>query len=81
MSERRKSPRVRALKGGKIAFNQHRSIIDCVVRNLTRDGAMLKVPSTVGIPERFEFRFEADGGYRPCHVVWRRPDMLGIAFD
>jgi len=79
--ERRKNPRTRALKGGKIAFNQHRSVIDCVVRNITSAGAQLKVPSTVGIPEQFEFRLDAEGGFRPCHVVWRRPDTLGIAFD
>ncbi len=80
MVERRKTPRSRALKGAKIAFNQHRSVIDCVVRNLTNVGAMLKVPSTVGIPERFDFRFDHEREYRPARVIWRRDDCLGVAF-
>jgi hypothetical protein len=80
MVERRKIPRARALKGAKIAFNQHRSVIDCVVRNLTDVGAMLKVPSTVGIPERFDFRFDHERSYRPARVIWRREDTLGVEF-
>lgn len=80
MVERRKIPRARALKGAKIAFNQHRSVIDCVVRNLTDVGAMLKVPNTVGIPERFDFRFDNERKYRPARVIWRREDTLGVEF-
>lgn len=80
MTERRKGARPRALKGGKIAFNQHNSVIDCVVRNLTEDGAMLKVPSTAGIPQRFYFRLDSEQAFRPCQVIWRRPDTLGITF-
>ena len=80
MAERRKIPRARALKGAKIAFNQRRSVIDCVVRNLTDVGAMLKVPSTAGIPERFDFRFEHERSYRPARVIWRREDALGVEF-
>lgn len=80
MAERRKAPRARALKGAKIAFNEHRSVIDCVVRNLTAVGAMLQVPSTVGIPEQFDFRFEHERDYRRARVIWRREDSLGIEF-
>lgn len=80
MAERRKIPRGRSLKGAKIAFNEHRSVIDCVVRNLTAMGAMLQVPSTVGIPEQFDFRFEHESDYRRARVIWRREDALGVEF-
>lgn len=80
MNERRTSPRGRALKGAKIAFNQKASVMDCIVRNLTDKGALLKVPSTVGIPERFDIKLDTERAYRPCKVVWRRDDSLGIEF-
>ena len=80
MSERRKIPRGRSLQGAKIAFNEHRSVIDCVVRNLTVMGALLKVPSTVGIPEQFDFKFDHERDYRRARVIWRREDSLGVEF-
>jgi hypothetical protein len=80
VTERRQSPRGRALKGAKIAFNQKSSVMDCTVRNLTEKGALLKFASTVGIPERFDIMLDTERAYRPCKVVWRRDDSLGIEF-
>jgi hypothetical protein len=80
VTEQRKSPRQRTLKGGVIAFNNRFSTMDCVVRNLTPDGAMLKVVSTVGIPERFELKLEHEN-FRWCRVKWRTDNALGVAFE
>jgi hypothetical protein len=54
--------------------------MDCTVRNLTKAGALLKVASTVGIPDHFELKLEHEN-FRPCHVVWRRDDAMGIEFE
>jgi len=80
MAERRDSPRQRTLKSGTIVFNRRFSSMDCTVRNLTTKGAMLKVGSTVGIPDHFELKLEHED-YRPCRVAWRREDALGIEFE
>ena len=80
MTEKRKAPRQRTLKGGVIAFHNRFSTIDCVVRNLTHTGAMLKVASTVGIPDRFELKLEHED-FRWCQVKWRRDDTIGVAFE
>ena len=80
MAEKRKAARQRTLKGGVIAFNNRFSTMDCVVRNLTPTGAMLKVGSTVGIPDRFELKLESED-FRWCRVKWRREATIGIAFD
>jgi hypothetical protein len=80
MSEQRHSSRQRTLKGASIAFNNRSSTIDCVVRNLSPGGAILKVASTVGIPDRFELKLENDN-FRWCRVKWRRDDTMGIAFE
>ena len=52
MEERRRHQRTRSLKGASIAFNNQSSAIDCVVKNLSDDGACLEVESSVGVPER-----------------------------
>jgi hypothetical protein len=51
MEERRKKPRHRSLKAGKIVFNRQRSVVDCTIRNLSDDGACLVVASPVGLPD------------------------------
>lgn len=52
---------------------------DCAVRNLSAIGAKLVVPSTAGIPDRFELFFE-DGARKTCIVRWRKLGDLGIEF-
>jgi len=51
--ERRAEPRLRTLKAGKIAFNNHFSLYDCVVRNMTKHGACIEVANTLGVPPVF----------------------------
>jgi hypothetical protein len=80
MAEKRKSPRLRTFKGGVIAFNNRFSTMDCMVRNLTPVGAMLKVGSSVGIPDRFELKLE-HADFRWCRVKWRREETIGIVFE
>jgi hypothetical protein len=74
--ERRQSPRSPALKGAQIIFNNRRSVIECTVRNLSHHGALLVVPSLIGIPAEFELRL--DGKARLARVVWRGIGKLGI---
>lgn len=79
MSEKRREPRARALKGGKIIFDGS-SIIDCTIRNRSEHGAQLKVPSLGGIPDQFELHEIATGVRRKVIVIWRRIGLLGVKF-
>lgn len=56
MNEHRASRRQRVLKSGKIIYANGSIVIDCTIRNISETGAQLKVPTTVAIPDRFEFR-------------------------
>ena len=78
--ERRRQPRARTLKSARILFNQHHSVIDCTVRNLSAEGACLNVASAIGIPERFDVIFDADHSIRPCRMVWHKEKQLGVEF-
>jgi hypothetical protein len=78
--ERRRAMRARTLKSARILFNQHHSVIDCTVRNLSPGGACLNVASAIGIPERFDVMFDADHSIRPCRMVWHKEKQLGVEF-
>jgi hypothetical protein len=53
MSDRRAKQRQRIFKSAKIANNRG-GVIACAVRDISKDGACLKVASPLGIPEEFE---------------------------
>ncbi len=78
--ERRREPRLRTLKAARILFNQHHSVLDCTVRNLSESGACLSVPSTIGVPQQFDVIFETDHSVRACRMVWHKERQLGVQF-
>jgi hypothetical protein len=79
VGETRSAQRQRVLKGGRIVFNNGRSTIDCTVRNMSTEGAKLAVVSVVGIPQTFSLVIWSEAP-RPCRVVWRGADALGVDF-
>jgi len=81
MGERRASPRQRRLNGAKIVFNNNSSVIDCIVRDLSPQGARLLVASPVGIPDRFDLRIDRNGACHPSKVTWRANDQMGVSFS
>ena len=81
LSEKRLDRRMRVLKSARIVFNGGYSVFDCRVRNISTGGAMLEMPSLVGIPTHFEIALDSSGTRRPCTVVWRTNTLMGVAFD
>jgi hypothetical protein len=79
--ERRVSPRQRCLNGAKIVFNNNSSVIDCVVRDLSPQGARLLVASPVGIPDRFDLRIDRSGACHPSKITWRANSQIGVRFS
>ena len=80
-SDSRREPRHRAFRGAHIIFNHGNSVFDCRVRNLSTRGAMLEMPSLLGIPLHFDFAVETVHKHRPCTVMWRTNTLMGVAFD
>jgi hypothetical protein len=79
--EKRKEPRTRTLKKAKIVFNNGRSVIDCIVRNLSAHGALLVVHSLLGVPDTFELHIESDGSRRVAHTKWKREGKIGVELE
>jgi hypothetical protein len=80
MLERRAVPRQRTYKGARISFAGDRSVINCIVRNVSSTGAALEVDSPVGVPDTFNLVFVGGEPYRMCQVMWRRGRRIGVKF-
>jgi two-component system chemotaxis response regulator CheY len=79
MSNKRAKPRQRVLKPAKIGINRG-GVIDCTVRDISEQGACLKVASAVGIPEFFELILD-EKTRQPCRVKWRKETQIGVEFE
>lgn len=79
MEERRRYPRMRVLKSGKIVVSDKAPPIPCTVRNISAGGACLQMDNHYGIPDAFDVVI--DGKQHPCHVAWRTSLRMGVAFD
>ena len=79
MSERRRKPRSRVLKGAKIVLGGT-SLFDCVVRNLTNSGARVQISNAMDLPEVVAITFDGGRTCRPCRVAWRRLNETGVQF-
>jgi hypothetical protein len=76
---RRRERRNRTLKSGQIVFNGGFSSVACTVRNLSSGGALLELPSVVGVPR--EFQLKMDGSpLRACEIRWRDERHIGVKF-
>jgi hypothetical protein len=79
--ERRVRKRTRVLRCAKIIVPRRSPVISCTVQNITGGGACLKLANTFGVPETFDLTFEHGRTRRPCRVVWRTSDKLGVMFE
>ena len=80
-ADRRDVGRTKVLRNAKIIAPRRASVIHCTVQNITSGGACLKVANTYGMPDTFELTFEHGRTRRPCRVMWRTNDELGVAFE
>jgi PilZ domain len=80
MEERRKEPRLRAFLGGVIAFNQRKSTMDCVIRNMSPAGVRVVLDNTATLPDKFDLTIESKQRSFRARMVWRDKDVAGLAF-
>ncbi|MCP3461768.1 MULTISPECIES: diguanylate cyclase [unclassified Bradyrhizobium] len=68
----------RTFLAGKIIFNFGQSSLDCVVRRMSEEGAMLQLDTGLGVPDQFQLKL-ADDELLACRVVWRSDREIGVA--
>src|SRR5712675_965592 len=80
MSERRNATRQKSFLRGCIHFNHRRTVIDCLVRDISDTGARLIFSDSVSVPDVVDLFIPQKEQTLRAHVQWRRGDELGVAF-
>jgi hypothetical protein len=80
MQDRRTTTRTRTYFGGQIAFNRRMSVMDCLVRNISAEGAKLVFSETSTVPQEFDLSVHKNERTYRAKVIWRRADEVGVAF-
>jgi hypothetical protein len=81
MRERRSSTRQKSFLQGRLFFNNRRSSVDCLVRDVSETGARLVFSSAVTIPDVVELYLSNRDSARRARVQWRRGDEVGVDFE
>ena len=78
--ERRTSTRHKSFLQGRIFFNNRRSAIDCLIRDISAGGAKLIFSQTASIPDVVELYIPQKDQTLRTHVIWRSGEEAGVAF-
>lgn len=79
LDNKRKDPRQRRLKEGRIIFNDRRSVMSCIVRDASPNGARVTIGEPYLVP--YEFGFSVPGApERQARKVWIRQNEMGLQF-
>jgi hypothetical protein len=76
--QRRRETRTGVIKRAKIVFG--RSVIDCVVLNVSTSGARVRTDVVVPVPEQVILRFSGGSAF-VAQVQWALGTELGFKFD
>jgi hypothetical protein len=79
--EQRSAPRQRSFLQGRVFFNSRRSSIDCIIRDLSDDGARLKFATTPTIPEVFELYVPNKDESYQARIIWHDGSDMGVTLS
>jgi hypothetical protein len=80
MKERRHSARKRSFLQGRVYYNHRRASIDCLVRDISEEGAKLVFGEPVGIPDVIELYLPGKEELHRVVVQWRKGTEIGVDF-
>lgn len=80
MSERRNSARQKSFLQGRIYFNNGRSAVDCLIRDLSAEGAKLIFSETGSVPGHVDLHIPQKDQTLRARVQWRSECEIGVAF-
>ena len=79
MQDRRANARDKVLFGARAEIDA-RSSMNCVVRNLSENGACVEVEGHARVPEEINLTIPRKGRSYLARVIWRQANRLGLAF-
>ena len=81
MLDRRESPRDKVIYGGVAEIGEDGSTRDCVVRNISEQGAKIEFGSPMRFPkEQISLTIARKGRSFLAKIIWWRDNFVGVAF-
>ena len=80
MADRRSSARKKSFLQGRVYYNNQRSSVDCLVRDISEQGAKLVFADSVAIPDLVELYLPGKDEVHPVRLQWRKGDEIGVGF-
>jgi hypothetical protein len=78
MEERRKYPRTEINEPAYVSSGG--SVMTCVVRNISPEGAAIDVENPAFVPARFRLVMAKDSSVHECTVAWIQKNRIGLTF-
>lgn len=80
MEERRQTPRHRTFLQGRVFYNNRRQSADCIIRELTDNGARLSFADPAALPHAFELHIPNRDQTLRVETVWNHGTDVGVTF-
>ena len=81
MLDRRQSARDKVIYGGVAGIDENGATRDCVVRNISDNGANLEFSNVVRLPkEQMSLTIARKGRSFLAKIIWWRDNFVGVAF-
>ena len=82
MQDRRQSPRDKVIYGGIAEITDSGTTRDCVVRNISKDGAHLEFGNGTLFPkDSLRLTIARKGRSVLARIIWLRDNFVGVAFN
>ena len=78
MEEKRKHPRTEINEPAYVSAGG--SVMSCIVRNISPEGAAIDVENPAFVPPRFRLVMANDRSVRECRIAWIQKNRIGLSF-
>ena len=78
MEEKRKHPRTEISEPAYVSSGG--SVMSCVVRNISVEGAAIDVENPAFVPQRFRLVMAKDSSVRVCQIARIQKNRIGVMF-
>jgi hypothetical protein len=78
MEEKRKHPRTEINEPAYVSSDG--SVMSCVVRNISAEGAAIDIENPAFVPARFRLVMAKGASVRECQIAWIQNKRIGITF-
>jgi hypothetical protein len=78
MEEKRKYPRTEINERAYVSAGG--SVMICIVRNISPEGAAIDVENPAFVPAHFRLVMASDSSVHDCRIAWIRQNRIGVTF-